>query len=73
MSITLDLKQCLIAGDGELPILMAKGAKENGFDVIAISLASDNRKELKKYCSKVYVYSPGEIIKIKKTLRDEQI
>ena len=73
MSITLDTKQCLIAGDGELPVLMAKGAKENGFEVVAISLASDNRAKLKKYCSKVYVYSPGEVKKIKKTLKDEGI
>jgi len=73
LAITLDLKQCLVAGDGELPVLMAKSAKENGFNIVAISLASDNRKELKKYCSKVYVYSPGEIKKIKKTLCDEEI
>lgn len=73
MSITLESKQCLIAGDGTLPVLMAKGANENGFEVVAISLASDNRKELKKYCSKVYVYSPGEIKKIKQTLIDEGI
>ena len=73
MSITLDTKQCLIAGDGELPVLLAKGAKENGFEVVAISLASDNRNALKKYCSKVYVYGPGEIKKIKQTLKDEGI
>ncbi len=73
MSITLENKQCLIAGDGELPVLMAQAAKQNGFDVVAISLASDNRNKLKKYCSKVYVYSPGEIKNIKKTLADEGI
>lgn len=73
MSITLEKKQCLIAGDGELPVLMAESAKKNGCEVIAISLASDNKKELSKICSKVYSYGPGEILKIKQVLIDEGI
>ena len=73
MSFILEDKQCLIAGDGSLPVIMAENAKKNGFNVIAISLSSDNRKELKKYCSKVFVFGPGEIGKIRKTLKDEGI
>ena len=73
MSFILENKQCLIAGDGDLPVIMAENAVKNGFDVVAISLSSDNRKELKKYCSKVYVYGPGEIGKIRKTLKEEGI
>lgn len=73
MSIVLDQKQCLIAGDGELPVQMAEYAQKNGFDVVAISLSGDNRNKLKKYCSKVYNYGPGEILKIKQTLVDEGI
>ena len=69
----LDNKQGLIAGNGQLPIELAKNAKENGFSVIAISLSSDNRKELKKYCTKVYDFAPGEVLKIKKVLEDEGI
>ena len=48
MTIELDHIQGLIAGDGLLPIKMAQYAKENGFEVICISLSSDNHKELKK-------------------------
>lgn len=44
----LENKQGLIAGDGILPVEMARHAKENGFEVICISLANDNVKELKK-------------------------
>ena len=44
----MEHKQGLIAGDGTLPVKMAQHAKENGFDVVAISLSSDNYKELKK-------------------------
>lgn len=73
MSITLERKQALIAGDGQLPIFLAENAKKNGFEMIAISLSSDNRNELKKHCSKVYSFGPGEITKIKKTLKEENI
>lgn len=73
MSIMLEQKQGLIAGDGLLPVKMAQYAKENGFDVVAISLSADNCKQLKKYCSKVYSCSPGEVLKIEKTLKDEEI
>ena len=66
MSIELDQKQGLIAGDGLLPVKMAQYAKENGFDVVCISLSNDNYKQLKKYCSKVYSCHPGEITKIEK-------
>lgn len=73
MSIMLEQKQGLIAGDGLLPVKMAQYAKDNGFDVIALSLSSDNFKQLKKYCSKVYSCSPGEVMKIEKILKDEEI
>ncbi len=73
MSITLENKQGLIAGDGILPVRMAQHAKENGFEVICISLANDNLHDLKKYCSKVYSCHPGEVNKIEKILKDEEI
>jgi len=73
MSLVLEHKQGLIAGDGLLPVKMAKAAKENGFEVVAISLSDDNCAQLKKYCSKVYSFCPGEALKIEKTLKDEGI
>jgi len=73
VSIELDNRQGLIAGDGQLPIELAKNAKENGFEVIAIALSADNRNELKKYCSKVYDLAPGELLKIKNVLETENI
>ncbi len=47
-NIILEHKQCLVAGDGQLPVEMVKSAKSNGFEVVCISLSSDNVKELKK-------------------------
>ena len=73
MSIELENKQGLIAGNGQFPVQLAKNAKENGFEVIAISLSSDNRNELKKYCSKVYDFAPGEVLKIKNALLENEI
>lgn len=73
MSIMLENKQGLIAGDGHLPVKMAQNAKDNGFEVVAISLSADNCKQLKKYCTKVYSIAPGEVLKIEKILKDEQI
>lgn len=73
MSITLENKQGLIAGDGILPIKMAQYAKENGFEVVCISLAKDNQHELKKYCSKVYNCHPGEVNRIEAILKEENI
>ena len=73
MSIMLENKQGLIAGDGYLPVKMAQYAKENGFEVVCISLSKDNLSKLKKYCSKVYSCHPGEINKIEKIIKDEEI
>ncbi len=73
MSIMLENKQGLIAGDGILPVEMARHAKENGFEVICVSLDKGNYKELKKYCSKIYHCHPGEIGKIEKIFTDNEI
>lgn len=73
MSITLENKQALIAGDGLLPVKMAQSAKENGFNVVCVSLSSDNYKELKKHCSKVISLGCGQINSIEKFLVEEGV
>ena len=73
MSITLDGKIALIAGNGQLPVIWTKNAQENGIDVIVISLSDDNKKDLTKYALKVYDFGPGEIQKISNTLQNEGI
>ena len=71
--ITLEHKQCLVAGDGFLPVAMAKSATQNGFEVVCISLSSDNCKELQKYCSKVVSFGPGQVNSIRDFLQKENI
>ena len=73
MSITLENKQCLIAGDGLLPVKMAQGARENGFEVVAISLSSDNFKELQKYCSKVISLGFEQVETMEKFLKEQKL
>lgn len=73
MSIMLENKQGLIAGDGSLPVKMAQYAKENGFEVVCISFSKDNLAKLKKYCSRVYSCHPGEINRIEQILKDEEL
>ncbi len=73
MALTLDSKLGLIAGNGQLPVIWSKNAQTNGIEVVAISLSSDNRKQLKKFCSKVYDFGPGQIGKIAETLQKEEI
>lgn len=72
-NLILEHKQCLVAGDGALPVMMAKSAKQNGFEIVCISLSSDNYKELKKYCSKVVSYGPGQVDSIRKFLQNEKL
>lgn len=73
MSILLEQKQALIAGDGQLPIIMAENATKNGLEVVCISLSNDNYNALKKVCSKVYSVAPGEILKIQEIIKKEEI
>ncbi|MCR4881694.1 MAG: UDP-2,3-diacylglucosamine diphosphatase LpxI [bacterium] len=69
----LDKLQALIAGDGELPVHVARMAARDGYDVICISLSSKNRDSLYRYCKKVYNFGPGEVMKILDTLRTEGV
>ena len=60
-------------GDGLLPVKMAQYAKENGFDVVAISLSNDNYSQLKNIVQKVYSFCPGEVQKIEDALKNEGV
>lgn len=73
METKLSKKLGLIAGDGELPVELAKSAKNSGFEIIAVSLSPDNRDKLKNCCAKVYSCGPGELQKIVDSLHKEEI
>ena len=67
----LDKIQALIAGDGELPVHVARIAAREGHDVICISLSCKNRDRLHKYCKKVYTFGAGEVLKILDAIQTE--
>lgn len=72
-NLVIEKKQCLIAGDGLLPVELAKKVKENGLEIVVISLSSDNRKELMSIADKFYECGPGEVKKIRQIIIDEKI
>lgn len=53
----------LIAGEGELPVVFAKNAKEKGDTVIAIALKGVTSDELSKYADKVHWFEWGDLKK----------
>lgn len=73
MASELKKIQGLISGEGSLPVSAAKKASEQGFDVICVAFDGKNYPELKKYCKKIYKFSPGEVEKIVKTFHDENV
>ena len=69
MTITLDNKIGLIAGNGQLPVIWSKNAQTNGIEVVAISLSADNKKELNyievyKYPLETIFKSGDDIVKL---------
>jgi len=53
----------LVAGDGELPLIFARKAKEKGDTVIALGLKGVTSEELEKYVEKVYWFEWGDLKK----------
>jgi DUF1009 family protein len=49
----------LIAGEGHLPVEVAYGATQQGFDVVAFTLHHNNVGALKQHCQATYPIRPG--------------
>ena len=73
LNTTLKKTIGLIAGDGELPVSLAKNAAKNGHEIIAVSLSPTNRKELESCCKKVYSCGAGEVQKMVNIAHQEGI
>lgn len=73
MNTTLEKTIGLIAGDGELPVSLARNATQCSHEVVAISLSSANKKELESCCRKVYSCGAGEVQKIVDILHKEGV
>lgn len=51
----------LVAGEGKLPALLAKSAKNKGYKVIALALSDDAQARVLPHADKVHLIAPGQI------------
>lgn len=63
----------LIAGNGKFPIIFAQSARKKGVEIIAIGINEETSKELEKFVNKIYWLSVGELEKLLKILKEENI
>ncbi|PIV39718.1 MAG: DUF1009 domain-containing protein [Candidatus Omnitrophica bacterium CG02_land_8_20_14_3_00__42_8] len=63
----------LIAGNGRFPIIFAQSARKKGIEVVAIGINEETSKELEKFVNKIYWLGVGELEKLLKILREENI
>lgn len=63
----------LIAGNGRFPIILAESARKKGVEVIAIGINEETSKELERFVTKIYWLSVGELEKLLKILKEENI
>ncbi len=63
----------LITGSGKFPLLLARAAKTNGIEVIAIAITSAADREIERIADKVYWVNIGQAKKLIDILLKEQI
>jgi DUF1009 family protein len=63
----------LVAGEGKLPALLAKSAKEKGYQIVAMALSRMAEEHVAPYCEKTYVVAPGQLTRNLKLVNDEKI
>lgn len=63
----------LVAGDGKLPIILARKAKEKGYQVVALCLSKDAQNNVEQHCKKTYLIAPGQLGRNTHILKDEKI
>jgi DUF1009 family protein len=64
----------LIAGEGKLPVHVARNAAEQGIDVVAFTIGWDNRHDLKQLCrGRIHSIVPGLLNRTLTLLKQESI
>ncbi len=66
-------KLAIVAGNGELPTLLAKSAKDQGFNTCALAITEEANQKLQNLCDKVYHFSPGQVNKLLDCVKKETI
>ena len=63
----------IIAGNGELPVHLAKSAREQGYRTYGIAITEEAALSLDDICDKIYKISPGQIQKMLDLAKEEMI
>jgi UDP-2,3-diacylglucosamine hydrolase len=63
----------LIAGNGRFPIIFAQNARKKDVEIIAIAINEETSKELDKFVNKIYWLGVGELEKLLKILKEENV
>jgi DUF1009 family protein len=63
----------LIAGDGKLPAILAKSAKEKGYRLVALALSQDAEARVSPFADKVYLIAPGQLGRNIKLIKQENV
>jgi UDP-2,3-diacylglucosamine hydrolase len=64
-------KLCLVAGNGELPVRLAKSALANNVELLIIALSNDNLKKLQGLTSNVHRYSVVDIYPVLEKIKSQ--
>lgn len=63
----------LIAGAGDMPMIWARAAKAKDAEIVAVAIAEESKKGLEGIVDQLHYFSVGQVGKIIKTFKDEQI
>lgn len=63
----------LIAGEGKLPAILAKSAKEKGCRVVSCALSPEAQARVVSYSDKVHLIAPGQLGRNLKILQEEGV
>lgn len=63
----------LVAGDGKLPAVLARNAKDKGYTVIALCLSEEAQARVESHAAKTFLIAPGQLGKNLSLLKQESI
>ncbi len=63
----------LVAGEGKLPAILARSAKEQGFKVVALALSEEAKHRVSPHAYKTYIIAPGQIQRNMRLMQQENV
>jgi len=66
-------KLAIISGNGELPVAVARSAKEQGYSTFGVAVTEEASYKLDGVCDKVEKFSPGQVSKMLEAVKKEMI